>query len=179
MNGLVIKSPWIDRILQTSCTWLLRGSRTSAHGQVALIKARSGLIVGTAKIVNCVGPMTPDELRAEAAKQQVAIEALATSPTAAKAYAWVLSDIKPLAQPIAYKHPIGSVVWVKLTAENVPARYNELEATAPVAPVATPVAPAAPSVAPAAPACGCECAATAQPAVAAEPVAAVAESSAV
>lgn len=150
MNGLVIKSPWIDRILATPRTWAIRGSRTSTRGTIALIKGRAGQIVGTCRIENCMGPLTQDELRAQAALQQTPVEVL-TSSSSAKAFAWILSDVKPFAEPIPYQHPTGSVVWVKLTPQNVPARYEELDAAAPAAtPVEAAPAPAesAPAAAP-------------------------------
>ncbi len=133
MNGLVIKSPWIERILQTPRTWVIRGTRTNARGRVALIKGRAGQVVGTCEILDCIGPMTLDEVRAEADKQQVPVEVL-MSAAGMKTFAWALSDVKALAEPIAYNHAGGSAVWVKLTPENVPGRYNELEADAPPMP---------------------------------------------
>ena len=150
MNGLVIKSPWMDRILETPSTWAIRGSRTNIRGRVALVRGRSGQIVGTCRIENCIGPMTLDELRAEADRQHVAVEVLSASP---KAYAWVLSDVKSMAEPIPYSHSAGSAVWVKLTPENVPARYSELETEAPAAPQLQIMLPvqAAPVVTPPAP----------------------------
>lgn len=50
MLGLIIKSPWIDLILQGRKTWEIRGSHTHTRGLVALIKSRSGSIVGTCRI---------------------------------------------------------------------------------------------------------------------------------
>jgi hypothetical protein len=142
MNGLVIKSPWIEYILKAPKTWALRGSRTNTRGRVALARARSGLIVGTCQIIDCIGPMTAEELRTEAAKQQVPVEGVA-SPPSGKVYAWVLSDVKPFAEPIPYIHPVGTVVWVKLGPENVPTRLNELEGEAQAQTVA-PAEPPAP-----------------------------------
>ncbi len=132
MNGLVIKSPSIERILQASRIWAVRGTRTRASGRIALVK-RSGQIVGTCSVMDCIGPMTPEELRADAAPQQVPVEMLMSSP-GAKAFAWVLSDVKALAEPIPYTPATGAMMWVKLTPENVPNRYNELEGQAQPAP---------------------------------------------
>jgi hypothetical protein len=126
MNGLIIKSPWIERILEAPRTWAIRGTRTNTRGRVALIAGRSGPIVGTCEIVDCLGPMTLEELRAEAGKQQVPVEMLMSSP-GAKSFAWILSEVKALAEPIPCSHATTSTMWMKLTPENVPSRYSELE----------------------------------------------------
>ena len=31
-----------------------------------------------------------------------------------RAFAWVLSDVKPLAKSVPYDHPSGAVIWVTL-----------------------------------------------------------------
>ena len=84
--------------------------------------------------------MTPEELRAEAEKQQAPVEMLMTSP-GTKTFAWVLSDVKALAEPIPHTHTGGSMIWVKLTAENVPSRYSELEGAPPVTEVEVSIRP--------------------------------------
>ena len=53
MKGLVIRSPWIDHILAGKKTWEMRTRATSIRGRIALIKAGSGLIYGTAELVEC------------------------------------------------------------------------------------------------------------------------------
>ena len=129
MNGLVIKSPWMERILEAPKTWIIRGSRTSTRGRIALIKSRSSQIVGMCQIEDCIGPLTLDELKAQAELHRIPVETLTALPHT-RTYAWVLSEVKVFVEPIAYKHPSGSVVWVKLTPENVPGRYGELEGQA-------------------------------------------------
>jgi hypothetical protein len=48
--GLVIKSPWIEKILAGETTWEIRGRNTKLRGRIALIKSRSGKIYGTCRI---------------------------------------------------------------------------------------------------------------------------------
>ena len=126
MNGLVIKSPWIERILQTPQTWAIRGISTNIRGRIALIQGRSGQIIGTCEIVDCIGPMTLEELKAEARRQQATVEILTATP-GTRTFAWVLAGVKILAGPIPCAHAAGLKMWVKLTPENVPGRYAELE----------------------------------------------------
>ena len=42
-KGLMIKSPWIDKILAGEKTWEIRGYTTETRGTIALIKSGSGL----------------------------------------------------------------------------------------------------------------------------------------
>jgi len=133
MNGLVIKPLWIERIMNVSKVWAIRGTRTNTRGRIALVRGSAGQIVGTCEIVDCIGPMSPVELRAAAEKQQAPAEMLMAS-AGTKAFAWVLSDVKALAEPISYEPAAGSRIWVKLTPENVPNRYDELAGEAPPAP---------------------------------------------
>jgi hypothetical protein len=126
MNGVVIKPPWIDLILQGKKTWEIRGTHTSTRGRIALIKSRSGRIFGTCRVVDCIGPLSLEQLRANGDKHQIPMEMLVELPYP-KTYAWVLSEVNPFRDPIVYKHPSGAVIWVRLTPENVPSRYDELE----------------------------------------------------
>lgn len=129
MKGLVIKSPWIEHILSGKRTWEIRGSHTSTRERIALIKSRSGRVWGTCTLADCVGPLTLDDLRANADKHQIPLENLNELPYA-RTYAWVLKDVQALAEPIPYKHPTGAVVWVKLTADNMHGRYAEIDPAA-------------------------------------------------
>jgi len=51
VRGLLIKSPWIDRILEGKKTWEIRGSNTKKRGEIGLIKSGSGMVYGTVNIV--------------------------------------------------------------------------------------------------------------------------------
>lgn len=112
-RGLLIRSPWIERILQGSKCWEIRGSNTSVRGRIALIKSGSGKIVGTCDLVDVVGPLTLSELRENACKLGGIDDDLQSLPYE-KTYAWVFKNAMPLEQPIPYKHPAGAIIWVKL-----------------------------------------------------------------
>jgi len=62
MKGLVIKSPWIEKILAGEKTWELRTRAVRERGTIALIKGGSGTIVGTCSILDCLGPVPRDRL---------------------------------------------------------------------------------------------------------------------
>ncbi|MGP4062272.1 ASCH domain-containing protein [Halobacillus sp. H74] len=53
MNGLLVKSPWIDLLLTGKKRWEIRGVNTKKRGRVGLIKSGSGMVFGTIDIVDC------------------------------------------------------------------------------------------------------------------------------
>lgn len=118
MTGLVIKSPWIELILTEQKTWEIRGSRTQMRERIALIKSKSGTIVGGCDVVDCIGPLTLEQLRASEERHRIPLHLLDTLPYP-KTFAWVIRDAKPLTTPIVYRHPYGAVIWVNLNEQNV------------------------------------------------------------
>ena len=114
MYGLLVKSPWIEMILERRKTWEIRGSRTSRRGQIALIKAGSGLVVGYCNLNNVVGPLSNEDMRRTAGEHRIPLSSLSNGTPYPKTYAWELSDAYPLINPIQYQHPFGAVIWVNL-----------------------------------------------------------------
>ena len=125
MNAIILKPAAIDQILQGKRTWELRGLPTKNRGAIALIKGGAARIVGTCQLVDCVGPLTIEQLQANLDKHQLPLESL-SQPPFPKTYAWVLSEPKPLAEPITINNCRGGT-WVRLTPQNVPNRLSELE----------------------------------------------------
>jgi hypothetical protein len=115
MRALLIRRPWIDKILDGEKTWEIRGSRTSVQGPIALIASRSGTVVGVCDLVDCIGPLTADEFRKNAKKAGMR-PTEATLGYYRQTYAWVLKNARKLARPIEYQHPSGAVIWVRLGA---------------------------------------------------------------
>jgi hypothetical protein len=62
-RGLLIRSEPIKEILTGRKVWEIRGGATNVRGRIALIRSKSGLIVGTCNVVEVVGPLTLAELR--------------------------------------------------------------------------------------------------------------------
>jgi hypothetical protein len=112
-RGLMVKSPWIDKILDGEKTWEIRGSRTAVRGPVGLIKSASGKVQGTADIVDVIGPLSLEELQENTGKHRISPEHLTKLPYP-KTYAWVLKNPHRLDNPVSYPHPNGAVIWVKL-----------------------------------------------------------------
>lgn len=52
MKGLIIKSPWIELILEGKKTWEIRGSNTKIRGPIVLIKSGSKKAFGEVNIID-------------------------------------------------------------------------------------------------------------------------------
>ena len=115
MRALLIRRPWIDKILDGEKTWEIRGSRSSVRGQIGLIASRTGTVVGVCDLVDCIGPLTADQFRKNAKKAGMR-PSEATLGYYRQTYAWVLEKPRRLKQPVPYKHPSGAVIWVRLEA---------------------------------------------------------------
>ncbi len=113
MRALIIRRHWIDKILEGTKTWEIRGSRTTIRETIALIPSRSGTVIGVCDLVDCIGPLSADTLRGNARRAGMP-PAEATSGYA-NTYAWVVSNPRLLKKPVRYRHPSGAVVWVVLS----------------------------------------------------------------
>ena len=126
VTGLVIRSPWIEKILSGEKTWEVRSSRVNMRGPIALIKSKTGSIFGTCRIVDCIGPLSLTQMLANEEKHRVSETMLSTYCRPGQSYAWVLADASPFPQPIPYRHPAGAVIWVRLSEENVTRCFDEV-----------------------------------------------------
>jgi hypothetical protein len=113
MNGLIIRSPWVEMIVEGKKTWEIRGRDTRIRDWIALIRGGSGLIVGTCSLVDVVGPLTLWELQENAQKAGLERSEIYAKPYT-KTYAWVLNNVSKLIPTRLYEHPAGAVIWVRL-----------------------------------------------------------------
>jgi ASCH domain-containing protein len=114
MLGLVIRDPWLSKIIRGEKTWELRSQNTNIRGRIGLIKGGSKKIFGTAKLVNCV-LLTKKEAYRHYDKHRVPKPDLFEFMMGKRAiYAWVLSDVKVFEEPIPYVHNSGAVIWVRI-----------------------------------------------------------------
>lgn len=113
MKGLSIREPWISKILAGDKTWEIRGTRAKPVARMGLIKSGSGLVVGTASLVDCVGPLTPGQLDETVDMHRVPAERREGVFGRYKdVYAWVLSNVEKLDPPVPYEHRRGAVTWM-------------------------------------------------------------------
>lgn len=114
MKALIIDEPWISKILDGSKTWEMRSRNTAKRGWIALARKGSGMIVGVARLTSCTGPLSLSQITESATRHRIPIEEFTSGRAAKWNVAWHLEGARPLAQPLAYRHPAGAVVWVRL-----------------------------------------------------------------
>lgn len=114
MRGLLVRKEPLQKILSGAKTWEMRGSKTGVRDTFALIQSKSGTIVGTADLIDCVGPLTAEEMQKHKERHRVDNEVLGRGPLYPRTYAWVLTNVRVFQTPLPYKHPPGAVIWVNL-----------------------------------------------------------------
>ncbi|CAG7649368.1 hypothetical protein PAESOLCIP111_05851 [Paenibacillus solanacearum] len=112
MKGLLIKSPWIDRIFEGKKTWEIRGSNTVIRGTIALIRSGSGLILGTVDLVDCKR-LELEQYRESTEFHGIPKQACETLPYQ-HTHAWIFANPTLFERPKPYKHPNGAIIWVNL-----------------------------------------------------------------
>jgi hypothetical protein len=112
MSALIIKSPYIEKILAGTKVWEIRGTRTSERGKIALLKSGARLVMGTCEIVDVKGPLSLEDMR-NSLDLHCDIEDTRRLPYK-KTYAWVLDNPIEFDEPIYFKNPPGAVIWVNL-----------------------------------------------------------------
>jgi hypothetical protein len=120
-RGLPIKEVPLTKILSGSKTWEIRSRATTRRGPIALIQSGTGTVVGTCRIVDCVGPFTVEQRRSGWKKAGFPRGKLLP----AGFYAWVIEGARRLRTPVPYSHPRGAIIWVKLApavTRSLPAR---------------------------------------------------------
>ena len=113
-RGLIVKSPWIDYILNGSKSWELRKKNSKIRGRIFLIRS-GGDIEGEIHMSESIGPLEPQELLSNLDKLQVSAERINEISNDGKdRYAWVLNSPKKYLTSVSYEKKPGAVVWVNL-----------------------------------------------------------------
>jgi hypothetical protein len=112
VKGLIIDEPWLSKILDGQKSWEIRSRNCNIRGQIGVVRKGSGHVIGTAEVVDSIGPLSRSEVQANTEKHCSTAERIFKryeSP-----YAWVLANPRRLRNPIPYNHKPGSVIWVSI-----------------------------------------------------------------
>jgi hypothetical protein len=112
MRGLVIREPWIGKILAGEKTWEMRSKPTQIVGEIALVRQGAGLVVGTAKLTGSLPALTRQTYMDHHPQHAIPADMLDAVIENGWVYPWVLSDVRPLSRPVAYQHRPGAVTFV-------------------------------------------------------------------
>jgi hypothetical protein len=122
-SALVIRKRWLDLILAGEKTWEMRSKRTQKRGKIGLIEQGSGLVVGTATLVDSPDPLSETNYAECYEKHRIPKAELADALDSGWVFPWVLADAKALPEPVKYTHKPGAVIFVnlddKLVADNI------------------------------------------------------------
>jgi hypothetical protein len=120
-RALIIMPEPLEWILSGRKIWELRNKRTNFRETIALIEKGSQAILGVCQLTDCIGALTVDQFIRNASKmncKRKELEAqrkrLTRELSKRPLYAWLLSDVKRLSEPIHFKNPPGAVTWTLL-----------------------------------------------------------------
>lgn len=116
-RALIIKKEWLDLIFSESKTVEIRSSNTKIRGTIGLIESKSGLILGSCKIVNSI--LIDNKNIDLILKNSCLYSKEKLNKFYKKPYAWFIEDIKKFDIPIKYNHPKGAVIWVDISKQNI------------------------------------------------------------
>jgi hypothetical protein len=113
LKGLIVRAGPMALILNGTKDWEIRSRRTHIRGKIALITSKSGTVVGTAEVVDCIGPLTVKQwnsnLKRFGGTKGDKIKSI--DEVGGEVYAWVLKSVRKFRKPIPYKHKSGIINW--------------------------------------------------------------------
>lgn len=112
-SGLIIREPWISKILSGEKTWEMRSTPARKRERIALIRKGSGLVVGTARLIDSGPPLTRENYMDYCDKHAIPASTLDEVIKNKWVHPWVLADARRLAKPVPYRHG-GGVTFVTL-----------------------------------------------------------------
>jgi len=129
MNGLIIREPWITRILSGTKTWEMRTTLTAYRGRIGLIRKGTGMVIGTANIIDSLPRLDAGGLAASRDFHGIPVELDSDVLDAGWLFPWVLRNVQPLRHPVPAGQKSGQVVWVPLSPAAVAAIDEQCKAT--------------------------------------------------
>ncbi|WP_297090569.1 ASCH domain-containing protein [Thermococcus sp.] len=115
-RGLIVREPFATLIAEGKKVWEIRKSRTRIRGRVLIISG--GRAVGSAELVDVLGPFTPEELSEHADKHLVDVDFLREYSGGKPLYAWVFRNAEKFDGPRKVRIPRGAQVWANVVVED-------------------------------------------------------------
>ncbi|ALM75056.1 hypothetical protein TBCH5v1_1117 [Thermococcus barophilus] len=112
MKGLIVKEPFASWIVEGKKVWEIRKSRTKIRGEIFIISKKKA--IGKVKLVDVLGPFTPEELADHKDKHLADYEFLKKYAKGKKLYAWVLSNPQKFEEPKEVLMANGAQIWVNI-----------------------------------------------------------------
>lgn len=112
-KGLIVRSEPLHAILSGRKDWEMRSGPTDVRGPLGLVQKGSKAVFGVAEISDCLGPLTQAEMTQNAHRHGITPERLGLPEVTGYRFAWVLTNVRRLAEPVPYVHK-GGVRFVTL-----------------------------------------------------------------
>lgn len=125
-SALVIRDPWIDYILAGRKDWEMRKKPIKKRETIGLIRQGSGLVVGTARIVDSLPALSRADYMDHQDRHAIPEEMLDEVLPSGWVHPWVLADVQGLPDPVPYRHNAGAVTFVSLDPEVAQAIEEQL-----------------------------------------------------
>ena len=110
MEGLIVKQPFADLIINGQKSWELR-SKSAPEGKInkEILLLSKGEALGKIKITKCF-KTTKEEIIKNTKKHQSEID---KNSDLYYNHVWKIKVMKKFSSPKPYEHPMGARVWVK------------------------------------------------------------------
>lgn len=112
MKGLIVREPYATLIVEGKKVWEIRKQRTSVRGTILILS--KGKALGKAKLVDVLGPFTPEELAEHKDKHHADLEFLKEYSKGKPLYAWVLEGAEKFERPKKVEIARGAQVWANV-----------------------------------------------------------------
>ena len=113
---LLIRQPWLELILSGEKTWEVRSMPTNIRHRILLAEPGTGMCSGQAIIDDVIEIERADFASYAHLHQVRSPEGYAIIDKYASIYAWQLRDVTRLSVQRPFKHPLGAITWVRLSA---------------------------------------------------------------
>ena len=95
----------------------MRSRPTRIRGPLALIRKGSGAVVGVAKLVGSLPPLSYSEFAAQECRHGIPRSQHEEMFARGHRVPWVLEDARALSRPVPYRHRSGQQIWVRLDGD--------------------------------------------------------------
>lgn len=113
-RALIIREPWISKILSGEKTWEMRSGPTSLRGWIGLAAQGRAEIVGLVRLVESRMPLSAANYDQYFGEHAIPPDQTAWAIENNWVFPWVLTDVIRLPKPVAFSQRAGAVKFVSL-----------------------------------------------------------------
>lgn len=92
----------------------MRTAPTKRRGRIGLIRKGTGLVVGTAELIDSLPPLDAASLASTRDRHRIPANLDAEVLASRWIHPWVLADVRRLSRPVVAGQKLGQVIWVPL-----------------------------------------------------------------